>query len=45
VSVYNLSGVKVLDTQAQSGIVELPMLPAGVYAVKIGNQGSTLIRL
>ncbi len=45
VTVYNLSGVKVLDTQAQSGIVELPMLPAGVYAVKIGNQGSTLIRL
>jgi len=28
-----------------SGIVELPMLPAGVYAVKIGTQGSTLIRL
>ena len=24
---------------------ELPKLPAGVYAVKIGNQGSTLIRL
>ena len=45
VSVYNLSGVKVLDTQAQSGIVELPMLPAGVYAVKIGTKGSTLIRL
>ena len=45
VTVYNLSGVKVLDTQAQSGIVQLPMLPAGVYAVKIGTKGSTLIRL
>jgi hypothetical protein len=45
VTVYNLSGVKVLDTQAQGGIVELPMLPAGVYAVKIGTKGSTLIRL
>ncbi len=45
VTLYNLSGQKVLDTQAQSGIVELPALPAGVYVVKMGNQGSTLIRL
>ena len=45
VVIYNLSGQKVLDTRAVSGIVELPMLPAGVYAVKIGTQGSTLIRL
>lgn len=28
-----------------SGTVELPQLPAGVYAVKIGSEGSTLIRL
>ncbi len=45
VTIYNLSGQKVFDAQAQSGIVELPALPAGVYAVKMGNQGSTLIRL
>lgn len=45
VTIYNLAGQKVLDTQAVSGIVELHSLPAGVYAVKIGNQGSTLIRL
>ena len=45
VTIYNLSGQKVLDTRSASGIVELPALPAGVYAVKIGNLGSTLIRL
>lgn len=45
VSIYNLSGQKMLDTKAVNGTVELPQLPAGVYAVKIGNQGSTLIRL
>lgn len=45
VTVYNLSGQKVLDTKAEAGTVELPRLPAGVYAVKIGSQGSTLIRL
>ncbi len=45
VTIYNLSGQKMFDAQAQSGIVELPTLPAGVYAVKIGTQGSTLIRL
>ena len=45
VSIYNLSGQKVFDAQAVSGTILLPQLPAGVYAVKIGNQGSTLIRL
>ncbi len=45
VVVYNLSGHKVLDAQAVQGVVQLPMLTSGVYAVKIGNQGSTLIRL
>lgn len=45
VTIYNLSGQKVLDAKAESGIVELPNLPTGVYAVKIGQQGSTLIRL
>ena len=45
VTLYNLSGQKVLDTKAEAGIVELPNLPTGVYAVKIGKLGSTLIRL
>lgn len=45
VTLYNLAGQKVLDTQAVGGIVELPHLSAGVYAVKIGTLGSTLIRL
>ena len=45
VTVYNLSGQKVLDTNAVGGMVQLPQLAAGVYAVKIGDQGSTLIRL
>lgn len=45
VSIYNLSGQKVFDAQVVSGTVELPQLPAGVYAVKIGSEGSTLIRL
>ena len=45
VTIYNLSGQKLLDAQSENGTVELPNLPAGVYAVKIGNQGSTLIRL
>lgn len=45
VTLYNLSGQKVLDTQAQNGIVELPNMAAGVYAVRIGTKGSTLIRL
>ncbi len=44
VTIYNLSGQRLLDAEAQNGIVELPDLPSGVYAVKIGNQGSTLIR-
>ena len=45
VTIYNLSGRKVLDAKAQNGIVQLPVMPSGVYAVKIGDQGSTLIRL
>ncbi len=45
VVIYNLSGQKLLDVQASQGTVQLPNLPAGVYAVKIGTKGSTLIRL
>lgn len=39
------AGIIALWMEAANGTVELPQLPAGVYAVKIGNQGSTLIRL
>ncbi len=45
VTIYNLAGQKVLDARAEQGTIQLPSLPAGVYAVKIGSQGSTLIRL
>lgn len=45
VTLYNLSGHQVLNTQALGGMVELPQLPAGVYVVSIGTLGSTLIRL
>ena len=45
VTVYNLSGQPVLRTTCTDGLVPLPILPAGVYAVQIGQKGSTLIRL
>jgi len=45
VVISSISGQKVLDTQATQSVVQLPILPNGVYAVKIGSQGSTLIRL
>ena len=45
VTVYDLSGRPVLSTTTSDGIIELPALPQGVYAVQIGKLGSTLIRL
>ena len=45
VTLYDLSGHLMLNTQALGGVVQLPQLPAGVYVVKIGTVGSTLIRL
>ena len=30
---------------ATDGTIQLPVLSSGVYAVKVGHQGSTLIRL
>ncbi|MBQ6208578.1 MAG: S8 family peptidase [Prevotella sp.] len=45
VTIYNLNGQQMLNTHATDGTVLLPNLPNGVYAVKVGNQGSTLIRL
>jgi hypothetical protein len=45
VTIYNLNGQQMLNTRATDGTVMLNSLPSGVYAVKIGQQGSTLIRL
>lgn len=45
VTVYDLSGRPVLRTVTTDGIILLPELAAGVYAVQVGKQGSTLIRL
>ena len=45
VTVYNLSGQSVQRTVCTDGIVTLPVLPSGVYAVQVGQKGSTLIRL
>ena len=45
VTVYNLSGQSVQRTVCTDGIVALPVLPSGVYAVQVGQKGSTLIRL
>ena len=46
VTVFDLSGRPVLRTETSSdGILSLPGLSAGVYAVQVGHRGSTLIRL
>lgn len=46
VTVFDLSGRPVLRTETSSdGILSLPELSAGVYAVQVGRRGSTLIRL
>ena len=46
VTVFDLSGRPVLRTETSSdGILSLPELSAGVYAVQVGHRGSTLIRL
>ena len=45
VTLYSLTGQPVFNGQVINGTVELPNLANGVYAVKVGNQGSTLIRL
>ena len=46
VTVFDLSGRPVLRTETSSdGILPLPALPAGVYAVQVSRRGSTLIRL
>ena len=45
VTLYNLSGAIVRQTQVAGGYVSLDGLQRGVYAVQIGRLGSTLIRL
>ena len=45
VTVYDLSGRPVLRAALADGCVQLPDLRAGVYAVQLGQLGSTLIRL
>ena len=45
VSIYSLNGQQVFSAPATDGTIQLPVLSSGVYAVKVGHQGSTLIRL
>ena len=45
VNVYTLNGQKVFSAQTDDGIVNLPSLPAAVYAVQCGTLGSSLIRM
>ena len=45
ITLYNLSGAIVRQTQVAGGYVSLDGLQPGVYAVQIGRLGSTLIRL
>ena len=45
VTLYNLSGTIVRQSQVTGGAISLDGLQPGVYAVQIGRLGSTLIRL
>ena len=45
VTVYDLNGRPVLKTVCDNGSINLSGFAAGVYAVQVGNLGSTLIRL
>ena len=45
VNVYTLNGQKVFSAHTADGIVNLPNLPAAVYAVQCGTLGSSLIRM
>jgi hypothetical protein len=44
VTLYNLQGVVVAQTQVQDGMISLAGLHKGVYAVQLAKLGSTLIR-
>lgn len=45
VNIYTLNGQKVFSTQTADGRIDLPSLPAAVYAVQCGTLGSSLIRM
>ena len=45
ITVYNVNGKTVFSGRAENGMVRLPVLDAGVYAVQLGTAGSTLIRI
>ena len=45
VNIYTLNGQKVFSTQTADGRINLPSLPAAVYAVQCGTLGSSLIRM
>ena len=45
VTLYSLNGQQVFSAVMTNGSVQLPVLNTGVYAVKVGNEASTLIRL
>ena len=44
-TVYDLNGRPVFQTVTCGTSVQLPNLPTGVYAVQLGQKGSTLIRI
>lgn len=44
-TVYDLSGRPVFQSVTTGAAVQLPALAAGVYAVQLGQSGSTLIRM
>ena len=44
VTIYSLSGTVLQRTTVQQGNITLPGLQRGVYAVQLGQLGSTLIR-
>ena len=44
VTLYNLQGIVVAQTQVQDGMISLAGLHKGVYAVQLAKLGSTLIR-
>ena len=44
VTIYSLSGMVLQRTTVQQGNITLPGLQRGVYAVQLGQLGSTLIR-
>ena len=44
VTLYNLQGIVVAQTQVQGGMISLAGLHKGVYAVQLAKLGSTLIR-